>query len=87
MKIQNFMTWTANMLWMKLTQLCISLKAFPKEEGAFVHVQILLFFYSKEWDSKKSFKPIINIYLNIQKTYSKHGFNKFLHTSNNFTVA
>ena len=35
----------------------------------------------------KSFKPIINIYLNIQKTYSKHGFNKFLHTSNNFTVA
>ena len=39
------MTWIANMLWMKLTQLCVSLKAFPKEEGAFVHVQILLCFF------------------------------------------
>ena len=83
------MTRIANMLRMKLTQLCVSINtAYFQKKRAFCSCpNFTLSFYSEEWDSIKSFKPIVNIYRNIQKTYSKHGFNKFLLISNYSTVS
>lgn len=63
------MTRIANMLRMKLTQLCVSINSFYfQKKRAFCSCpNFTLSFYSEERDNIKSFKPTVNIYRNIQR--------------------